>query len=68
MVWGYSLPQIEGRRSYDGVVSGRVVDHEERYILSDLLEIVTHSYSQSDDTKGEYPRPSKANDRSISWN
>ena len=66
--WGYSLPRIEGRPSYDGVVSEQVVDHKERYILSDLLGIVAHSYSQNDDTKGEYPCPSKANEQSVSWN
>ena len=64
----YSLSRVKGRLTQDGVVSGQIINNQERDIFHDLLRVITNRHKQSNHAKGVYAHSSKSNERCVGWN
>ena len=58
----YSLSQVKGKLTQDGVVSEQTINNQERDIFCDLLRVITNRHKQSNHAKGVYAHSSKSNE------
>ena len=64
----YSLSQVKGKLTQDGVVSEQTINNQKLDIFGDLLRVITNRHEQSDHTEGVYSCSSKSNEQSVGWN